>query len=260
MNKQLFIIAGAAGDIGSEYCKKIIENNIDCIGIVRTKKVCIQSNYFQEIICNLDDEAEIEKTFSKIDFSQYSQITYFHTIGVDKFDPRGYPHIKPMKTIDPEVYNTNVNSFKYLLKFCINKINNINLKNKNNEIKFQIAILAGIGDKYTPFVIESFCEAKFIIRQYIQSYINLYPDWVSGLSINISSTITQSALRVRPYADTEFWLKPREVVDQSYKKLISDYNSFEDLDIMKYSPHFMKDYYRNNQLLYDKWSKETGIK
>ncbi len=257
--KELVIVAGAAGEIGSEYCKKITDNKIDCIGVIRNKKVNITSKYFREIVCNLENQKEIDFTFSQIDFSKYGKITYLHTIGIDKFDPRGYPNIKPMETIDPSVYNTNVNSFKYLLRFCFEKINNINLKNLHNKIEFRVAIIAGVSDKHTPFVIESFCEAKFILRQYIQSYIKLHPDWISGLSINISSTITQSALQVRPNADCEYWLTPKEVVKKSYKKLISEYNSYEELDIIKHSPYFVNDYYSNNELLYKKWSYETGI-
>ncbi len=170
--KELVIVAGAAGEIGSEYCKQITDNKIDCIAIIRKKKLEFKSKYLRQVVCNLEDDQEINKAFSKINFSKYDKIIYLHTIGVDKFDPRGYPKVQPMNTIDPVVYNTNVNSFKHLLKFCLRKISIIN----QNKVKthFRIAIIAGVSDKYTPFVIESFCEAKFILRQYIQSYINLY--------------------------------------------------------------------------------------
>lgn len=258
-SKKLIITAGAAGEIGAEFCRKAVENQIDCIGIIRNKKTGIQSAYFQELTCNLDNEKEIEQKLSDINFENYDQVIYLHTIGVDKFDPRGYPNIKPMDTIDPEVYNTNVNSFKYLLKFCLQKINEINSHSKNKKVRFRIVLLAGVGDKFTPFVIESFCEAKFIIRQYTQSYVNLYPEWVSGLSINISSTITQSALRVRPHADTEFWLTPKEVVNKSFDELISDTKLYKEIDIYKSSPFYTEGYYENNPLLYSRWSKETGI-
>ena len=70
---------------------------------------------------------------------------------------------------------------------------------------------AGVSDKYSPFVIESFVEAKYILRQYIQSQCKIH-DWISGLSINVTSTVTQSALKVRPYANTEYWLSPSEFV------------------------------------------------
>lgn len=256
-NKTLILVAGAAGEIGTEFCKKIINKKIDCIGIIRNKQLDLKSSLFLQLVCNLENEREIENSFVNINFSQYKKIIFLHTIGIDKFESRGYPEIKPMTTIPQDVYNTNVNTFKYLLKYCAKRINALNLQNKN-KIKFKTAIIAGEGDKYAPFVIESFCEAKYILRQYIQSYIKIYPKWVSGLSINITSTITKSALKVRPYANTKYWLTPKEVVDQSFDKLITSFLKYKEIDVIKNSPNFVDDYYENNNLLYAKWSKETG--
>ncbi len=257
-NGILVIVAGAAGEIGTEFCKAIIRNDIDCIGIIRNKRTNIESSFYKEITCELSNEEQIEKVFFNVDFGKYKKIIFLHTIGVDMFDPRGYPpRVNPMNTIPPEVYNTNVNSFKYLLRYCVNKIKKNN--SKKIKTKFRIAIIAGVGDKHAPFVIESFCEAKFILRQYIQSFINLYPNWISGLSINVSSTITKSALAVRPYANTHYWLEPKEVVNKSFKDLISFSSQYEEIDIVKKSPKFFNGYYENNKILYEKWSKETGI-
>ncbi len=257
-NKMLVVIAGVAGEIGTEFCKVIIKKKIDCIGVVRNKKTGVESPFYKEVICELSDERQIEKAFLNVDFSNYKKIIFLHTIGVDQFDPRGYPpRVNPMNTIPPDVYNTNVNTFKYLLRYCVNKIKNNN--SKKIKTKFKVAIIAGVGDKHAPFVIESFCEAKFILRQYIQSFINLYPNWISGLSINVTSTITKSALTVRPYANTHFWLKPDEVVKKSTKDLLSFSNKYKEIDIVKKSPSFFQGYYENNKILYDKWSKETGI-
>jgi len=257
-NKTLVLVAGAGGEIGTEFCKKIIEKKIDCIGIIRSKEIEINSEQFSQLICHLENQNEIEMIFKNIDFNQYRKIIYLHTIGVDKFESRGYPKIKPMPTLPPDVYSTNVNTFKYLLKYCAKRISALNLQSQK-KIKFKIAIIAGEGDKYAPFVIESFCEAKYILRQYIQSYIKIYPRWVSGLSINITSTITKSALKVRPYADTKYWLTPQEVVVKSFNKLVGSFSKYKEIDIIKNSPNFVDGYYENNTLLYAKWSKETGL-
>lgn len=257
-NKQLVIIAGAAGEIGTAYCKELVKRKIDCITIIRNKTLSIESPYIKSIVCNLDNESEIIEKFSSVNFSEYERVTFLHTIGVDKFDPRGYPVIEAMKTIDPDVYNTNVNSFKYLMRYCVQTIRAINAVNKN-KIQLKIVIIAGVADKHAPFVIESFCEAKYIVRQYIQSQVRLYSEWVSGLAINITSTITQSALVVRPNADTKYWLQPQEVVDQSIDTLISKEDGYKEIDLIKELPNFIEGYYENNPVLYEKWSKETGI-
>ena len=256
--RTLTIVAGAAGEIGKEFCKRLINNNIDCIGIMRNTRTGLIANNFIEVVCRLENESEIKKVFSDINFKKYQRIIFLHAIGIDKFEPRGYPIIQPMETIPSDVYKTNVNTFKYLLKYCTKRIRQINLES-DNKIKFRVAIIAGEGDKHAPFVIESFCEVKYILRQYIQSCISIYPDWISGLSINITSTITKSALRARPYADTKYWLNPREVVEQSYDKLVSSFKKFKEVSIIKQCPNFSEDYYDNKQLLYEKWSRETGI-
>ncbi len=256
--KKLIIIAGASGEIGSAFIKKFLqEENIECTAIIRNKALLIEDNNLTKITCNLDNIYEIESKFKEIDFRKYAEVIYLHTIGIDKFNPRGYPNIKTMETIDPDIYNTNVNSFKYLFKYCLNKIKEINKDNITT--LFKTVIIAGTSDKHTPFVIESFCEAKFILRQYIQSAVNLYPQWCSGLSVNVTSTITESALAVRPFADTTFWLTPDEVVDQSLQKVVQTGLGYSEIDLFKYSPEYTSDYYNNNEKLYTKWSKETGI-
>lgn len=256
--KKLVIIAGAAGEIGTAYINDLIEKGVECIGIIRNKQVeGIKSPLFRSIVCHLDNAQEIAQVFAEVDFSEYDQIIYLHTIGVDKFDPRGYPNIQPMNTIDADIYNTNVNSFKYLFRYCVARVRKVN--NSGKKLSLKNVIIAGVADKYTPFVIESFCEVKFILRQYIQSAVGLYPEWCSGLSINITSTITKSALAVRKFAETEFWLTPEEVVDRSVVELVLDTKGYNEIDIIKNSPQFIQGYYENNKVLYEKWSKETGI-
>lgn len=257
-NRKLVIVAGAAGEIGTAYIKKIIQKEIDCIGIVRNRKLeNVLSSHFQTIVCDLTNQKEVQDKFETIQFGDYEQIIYLHTIGTDKFDPRGYPDIHPMNTIDPEVYDTNVNSFKYLFRYCTERIKQMN--NSEKKIDFKTVIIAGVPDKYTPFVIEGFCEAKFILRQYIQSGTQLYPKWFSGLSVNITSTITRAALAVRPKAETKFWLTPQEVVDRSTEEILSKSIGYREIDIIKESPEFFEKYYTDNVALYKKWSKETGI-
>jgi hypothetical protein len=251
--KTLVIIAGAAGEIGIEFSKALVEKGINTLGVIRNKRVeGVESDLFETVTCELSSSANIEAVFSRIDLANYSDVIYLHTIGADKFNPRGYPDIQPMTTIDEDIYNTNVNSFKYLLRYLVSR-------NSTDKFNLKVAIIAGVSDKYTPFVIEPFCEAKFILREYIRSYVDRFPEWFSGLSINITSTITRSALSVRPKANTKDWLEPKEVVEHSIDELLADVKGYKEKDVIKYSESFVDGYYENNELLYDKWSKETGI-
>jgi hypothetical protein len=257
LEKTLVIVAGAAGEIGTTFIKETLKNNGYVIGVIRNTQLDIESDNFEMIQCSLDKENDIKQKFNNVDVSQYENIIYLHTIGVDKFNPRNYPNVTKMPTIDPDVYDTNVNSFKYLLRYLGSKIYHLNKQGKN--IKFKTIAIAGTSDKYTPFVIEDFCEAKFIIRQYIQSYISRFPEWFSGLAINVTSTITKSALAVRPFAKTDYWLTPKDVVDESFEEFTDMKKGYIEIDLVKFSPNYVEGYYEDKDMLYTKWSAETGI-
>jgi hypothetical protein len=257
--KTCVIVAGAAGEIGTEFCRVLSERGIDVVAVVRNRNLSIHSPYITEIRCDLTDSASIEHAFGGLNISKYDRIIFLHTIGTDKFDPRGYPMIRKMKTIDPDVYDTNVNTFKYPLRYIMATLRRINTDSAK-PIQFKAVLLGGVPDKFTPFVIEAFCEAKNLCREYIRSAVNLNPAWMSGLSINITSTITKSALAVRPFANLTYWLTPKEVVERSIDELVADTVGFNEIEVIKHSSMFTPGYYEDNAALYEKWSRETGIK
>jgi nucleoside-diphosphate-sugar epimerase len=108
----LVIVAGAAGEIGTEFIKKIISENYNVVGIIRNSKVAIDHDNFETIQCSLDKDIDIQEKFDHLDLGRYSYVIYLHTIGVDKFNPRNYPNDVKMKNNDPDLYDTTVNSFK----------------------------------------------------------------------------------------------------------------------------------------------------
>lgn len=72
---------------------------------------------------------------------------------------------------------------------------------------------------------------------------------------NVSSTITKSALKVRPRADTTYWLTPKEVVERSWKKILFQWGRYKEIDIYKKDPKFNKNYYFDDRAVFDKWAK-----
>ncbi len=257
--KTLVVIAGVSGEIGTNYAKRLIDEGCDVVGISRRTKVeGVSSSKFTQVYCDLSDERSVQDSCGKIQIESYDRVILLHTIGIDKFNPRNYPLITKIQTIDPEIYEANVNSFKYILRYIAGRINKANESGTN--IKMKTAIIAGVSDKHTPFVIEDFCEAKLILRGYLHSFTELFPEWFTGLSINITSTITKSALLGRPYADTSYWLAPIEVVNSSVKELLASEKMYKEVDIIKFSNDYVEGYYDNHHALYQKWSRETGIK
>jgi hypothetical protein len=45
------------------------------------------------------------------------------------------------------------------------------------------------------------------------------------------------------------------IVDVLLKRVVG----YSEIDLIKKSPNFVDGYYENNHLLYEKWSRETGI-
>jgi hypothetical protein len=64
---------------------------------------------------------------------------------------------------------------------------------------------------------------------------------------------------VRPFAKTDYWLTPSDVVEQSYNEFIHFGSGYKEIDLMKFSPNFVEGYYEDIDMLYAKWSAETGI-
>lgn len=255
--KDIVIVAGAAGEIGTEYCRTLAERQIPVLAVIRNNRPLIDSQFVTLVKCDLSNPYMIKESFGSIDFGQYDRIIFLHTIGTDKYDPRGYPHIQKMKTIDADVYDTNVNTFKYPLRYLLDTIRTIK-KVTGKTVQLKVGLLGGIPDKFAPFVIEGFCEAKNICRQYMLSATKLYPEWVSAVAINVSSTITKSALKVRPLADLMYWLTPAEVVKRSVDTLVAPASGYGEIEIYKHSPEFQNGYYEDAEALYKKWHYETG--
>ncbi|HEY1041704.1 MAG TPA: hypothetical protein VGE63_03205 [Candidatus Paceibacterota bacterium] len=253
MKKELIIIVGANGEIGTEYINSLKTNlNIEILAVTLSKPYHDPS--INNIRVDVRDYEAIEQALAHINLQDYLRVIYLHSIGTDVFEWTNYPQKLYRKTIPESVYDSNVNTFKYLLRYLSEK-----LKRTNTELK--VVQIAGVADKYGFMVIESFHECKKITRAYARDLCDLYPN-ISGLTINITSCITKSALEVRPFADTsKGWLTPQEVVSESISSILSSECGYQEINILKPLPSFNpQEYYENQDRIYEKWAKEIGIK
>ena len=248
--KQCFIIAGANGEIGRGFVEKILPKHT-VIAISKQHASQIRHPNLVAIVVDLTKPEEVEKAFSGFDPTQYDQITFIHSIGIDKFENKQFPKIEPLETIDPVVYASNVNTYKYLARFLIKKIE---AARKIKLVTLKFVMIGSIADKYGLLVMTSFTESKNIIRSSIRDAIATR-SWISGLIINISSTITTSAMKVRPYADTTYWLTPKDIVDGSLLRVLSNEVGYQEIDLFKHDPMFHETFYTDDQIVFDRWKK-----
>lgn len=248
------IIAGANGEIGKEFINKFLQKN-KILAISKHEISAIIHPNLKQVVVDLTNPKSLEESFLKFDPSDYERIIFIHSIGRDMFENTNYPKIEPLNTINPAVYASNVNTYKYLAKLLIKKIG---VARKTKPVKLKIVMIGSVADKYGLLVMTSFSESKNIIRSYIKDAVKIFP-WVSGLAINVSSTITKSAIEVRPHANTKYWLTPKEVVDRSWKEVLSHsyWNRYKEINIYKKDPEFNNEYYFDDKAVFDKWTKDV---
>ncbi len=251
--KCIIVIAGASGEIGTAFVRKFV-NRFPVIGISRTSKSREIHKNLSWIHVDLTKPIEVEKAFSDLDFSAYEKVILLHNVGLDKFENVNFPLIEPLRTIDEKVYDSNVNTYKYIASLFISKIEKERVRGSKTELV--LSSLAGVADKHGMIFLTSFVESKNIVRMYMQNATREFP-WVSALVINVTSTVTKSALLVRPYAKIDStWLLPQEVAEEAVPKLLRKKKGYSEVDIIKHDPHF-DDYYKSNKRMFKKWSREV---
>lgn len=251
--KHLIIIAGITGEIGTHFAN-YYDEKYEIIGIGRNNKLTPKKKNINLINLDLSNPNKSHQVLSEIDFKKFKAITVIHSIGIDKFEHTNFPKLDTIETIDPKVYSSNVNTFKNLVRPIVLKI--IDLRAQGYKIKLKLSTIGSVADKHNFLMLTSFGESKNIVRTYIKNLTQDYK-WISGFIINVSSTVTKSAIMIRPHSNTKYWLTAREVVQKSAKKLISSRKKYEEIDIIKKDPKFVKNYYRNDFLIHKRWMKFT---
>lgn len=249
MKKQLVIIAGATGEIGKLFSKYFADKGDEVFTLSRNSRLNFNHKNIKHFHVDLENYNGTYDLFSKISYAKYRKITFIHSIGLDKFENINYPKMDVLQTIDPSVYSSNVNTFKIPVSIMFSFI-------KREQIKpsLQLFMIGSVADKYEMPFLRSFSESKNIVRQYMRN-LSENNTWIRSLVINISSTVTESALMIRPYSDTKFWLNPNEVFDFSVQNLSKESGAYREEDIYKENPDFSEEYYYDHPRIFKRWNK-----
>ncbi len=73
---------------------------------------------------------------------------------------------------------------------------------------------------------------------------------------NLSSVKTANESKTRPSADTRYWISPKEVVDKSIPIIETMQYPYQEVDIFNLSPDYHTSYYKEHDLLREKWLRE----
>lgn len=246
--RRLVIISGASRGIGKAFAEHYsARENTDVIGIGRSQRPGLT-------LLDLLDEPQVNGFISKLEIDKFREVVYMHSVGTDKFEPDGKPHIdRDGDGIDDEVYAGNVTSFMNLVEPLVEKV-------KLLRKPTTIVQIGAIGDIYNVPYWQSFTRSKNAVRRYLKS---ITIDNVKGITLNVSSTLDEENNKFgRVNADTTYWQTSQELVAKSVGVIDGMRNlasRYLEVDFYKHDPNFRSDYFTNLPKLFATWQRDMGF-
>lgn len=240
VNNKLIIVSGINGSLGEAYLNYYQnKDNMQIVGIARTKPEILYSRV-QYKQADLLDRTESIRCIKQLSLEEITKILFIHPVGAFKFE-------QEFDEIDPKIYASNVDTFTNLSNAILERIAPTN-------IDLTLVGFGSISDKYNVSYWQSYSKSKNALREYIkeQAYKK---DNVRGIFFNLSSVKTSNEVRLRPFANTSYWLTPEEIVGRSVLEL-SFTGKWKEVDIFNLAPDFSPEIYKNNSRVLERWTRE----
>lgn len=255
---KLLIVTGANGALGKAFLDRFSkQHDFFCTGISRSRVDCkVNKVTYLENVDLLDAESVRKKIDKELPLSQITEVLFVHPVGKFKFEKAKEPEIDIDRDgIDDEVYRSNVETF--------NNVEDPLLRLVKETGKINDLSLCGFGsvsDRYKVPFWPSYSKSKDILRRLIsgktrQDSSTLH---IKGVFINVSSVKTGNEKKLRPYADTTYWLQPDEIVDDSSDALTRNRIRYMEIDMFKPIAGFNPAIYYSEEAVRERWMKEMG--
>ncbi|MBT7903282.1 hypothetical protein HN587_05445 [Candidatus Woesearchaeota archaeon] len=248
MVNELVIITGVTGFLGKAYVSQYANNreNRDTLQIVGISRVApkIKNRFVKYCQIDLLDSKTTQSCIQNIDLSGIDKIVYIHPVGKFKFE-------SDFQELDSVVCSSNVDTFKNIAEPLINRIN-------QSKTKLCLVAFGSISDSFNVPFWRSYSYSKNVLRKYVQQKV-AENEQVSGCFFNLSSVRTENESRLRPFANTQYWLSPEEIVTRSVNRISFDSN-WSEFDIFNAAPNYSSDLYSNHVELLARWEKEMSGK
>jgi NADP-dependent 3-hydroxy acid dehydrogenase YdfG len=235
VKRQLVVISGVTGSLGHAYATHYHTQGCKVIGLSRqpTSQRLESVDY---LVTNLLDKKTTTIAINRISFENIANILVIHPVGRFIFE-------NEFKEVDPEIYASNVETFK-----------NVAMPLIKGKIPTTLVGFGSISDKYDVPHWRSYSKSKNALREYMQTlaYSN---DNIRSIFLNLSSVKTTNESRLRPFANTDYWLTPEEIVERSIPEF-SFSGKWKEIDIFNLSPDYSPEIYTDHQRLKERWLKE----
>ncbi len=235
-NKQLVVVSGVTGSLGEAY----VEHYRKASRVVGISRNQLERPYtdVQYLQANLLDETESRRGISELQLENITDLLLIHPVGRFKFEEN-------FTEVDPNIYASNVKTLANLVDPLLE------LQNKPN---ITLVAFGSISDKYDVPFWRSYSESKNILRRYIHKLTDKENN-VRGVFINLSSVKTRNESKLRPFADTGYWLTPEEIVQRSVPELSST-EKWKEIDIFNLSPDYSPTIYTDHSKVLERWTRE----
>eukprot|EP01126_Amoeba_proteus_P024402 TRINITY_DN245_c0_g1_i2.p1 TRINITY_DN245_c0_g1~~TRINITY_DN245_c0_g1_i2.p1 ORF type:complete len:258 (-),score=52.00 TRINITY_DN245_c0_g1_i2:72-845(-) len=250
----LVLVTGANGAVGKCYLDYYLrEPETICVAISRGPMETKAVHFTTDLL----DASATRSIVEKLDMSNVRKVIFIHAVGKFKYE-------RDPSQIDPEVYESNYNTFLNISEPLLNRMREEHTK--EHKMNIVLCAFGSVSDQYKIPLWQSYTYAKDTLRDYIQSLTCLpeHQGLVRGVFINVSTTDTGNENALRPRVTEEekkFWLKPSTILDRSIPHLNATSPLWEEIDVYEFMPGFLpEDYYRNHDKIKDKWDRQTGVK
>ncbi|MFH0969253.1 MAG: hypothetical protein V1804_01975 [Patescibacteria group bacterium] len=253
--KKLVIISGITGAIGSAILAVLgSKKNTIIYGISRQainygNFVNLKTGrfYLATFICSLPrmDEKSYRNFINSVDFREFSEVVYIHTLGVYPFEINE----KGEHVIENDSDGDGIDDRCTLLSYDIFKWVTSEII-KRTSIPVECVTFGGLADRHQPEIIGSWWRTMEKVETYMRKVAD---NRISMYKFNISSVVCPHELITRPFvfanteAEHQSWLSPNQLAKMIFRELRKGGGYYES-DVYNYWKGFSPDYYSNEKM------------
>ena len=239
--RSVVVVCGASGDLGKAYLTHYAANGETCYGLTRNEAADVKSvNYIKT---DLLDKDETRRRVRDVETSGADELLIIHAVGKFKWEGNNQ-----YTFTDQDVMASNLNTFRNAAG---------PLMEMNTSLPIKIVAFGSLSDTYSVPMWRSYSRAKLALRRERRDIARDSAGVVS-VFFSIGSINTESERRMRPYADTAFWIKPEDVVAKSAEPIENAELPYTEIDIFEPWPDYYPGYFGDFKALREKWEREMG--
>ncbi len=252
--KRLVIVAGASGSLGRAYLDHYASAS-DTKRIAIARAALPKEAAEETLTLDLLNATSTREAVQSLDLSDVSEVQYIHPVGKFKFEESGTPEIDADNDgIDDEVFASNITTFENVIEPLTERMREEKLR-----MSLTVCAFGSISDRHVVKYWQSYSRSKIILRDLLHRLSEQEDLKIKGVFVEVSTTDTEKERELRPFAETEYWLPAKEIVERSFPEFEAK-GRWRDVHIFKPVPGFEHEYFKNLPAVQEKWGREMGKK